>query len=284
MTPILSLLLLLLLGDASVAEATSTPDSPKITLPQTSGKTIKSRFAAPADFDRLQPMPGTFGYYLQNLPLYTADWPVRLYNGQLKGNQSVHTAVIDMDVGNRDLQQCADAVMRLRAEYLWETNQRDKIAFHFTNGFYAPYSKWRDGQRIRVSGNKVSWVGNRTPDTSYRTFRKYLNMIFAYAGTISLNKELEKTSLQNLQIGDVFIQAGSPGHAVIVVDMAVHTITKERCFMLAQSYMPAQDIHVLVNPADPDRGPWYFEHQLRAQLFTPEWTFPVTAVKRFKDE
>jgi hypothetical protein len=40
---------------------------------------------------------------------------VLLYNGAPKFRQDVHAAVIDIDVGTRDLQQCADATMRLRA-------------------------------------------------------------------------------------------------------------------------------------------------------------------------
>ena len=41
-----------------------------------------------------------------------------LYNGDLKNRQDVHQAVINIDAGGKeDLQQCADAVMRMKAEY-----------------------------------------------------------------------------------------------------------------------------------------------------------------------
>lgn len=43
-------------------------------------------------------------------------------------------AVIDIDVEKRDLQQCADAVMRLRAEWLWSIGTKDRIAFNYTGG------------------------------------------------------------------------------------------------------------------------------------------------------
>jgi len=49
--------------------------------------------------------------------------------------------------------------------------------------------------------------------------------------------------------------APPPGHAVIVVDMA-EDAKGQRAFLLAQSYMPAQDIHILKNPMDADLSPW----------------------------
>jgi len=46
----------------------------------------------------------------------------------------------------------------------------------------------------------------------------------------------------------------------------------EKCFLLGQSYMPAQNIHILRNPNDPSRSPWYSTN-FGATLNTPEWTF-----------
>ena len=82
-------------------------------------------------------------------------------------------------------------------------------------------------------------------------------MVFMYAGTASLSKELRTVPYTSLQAGDVFIKGGSPGHAVIVVDVAIHPKTKKKVFLLAQSYMPAQQIHILVNPANRNLSPWY---------------------------
>ena len=206
---------------------------------------------------------------------------VHYYNGQTKPNP-VHAAVIDLDVGSRDLQQCADAVMRLRAEYQFQQGQFQQIQFHFTNGFLASYKKWRDGYRIRVNGNQVSWYNANQPDTTYRGFRRYLTQVFIYAGTLSLEKELETVASSSLQIGDVFIQGGSPGHAVLVVDVAYHEQTSEKAFLLAQSYMPAQDIHILKNGVDPKHSPWYILKG-NGRLITPEWTFEMTDLKRFPE-
>jgi hypothetical protein len=201
-----------------------------------------------------------------------------LYNGQLKARQSVHAAVVDMDTGDRDLQQCADAVMRLRAEYLFAQKQYYKIHFNLTNGFKMDYAKWRQGYRVRVEGNKTAWYATDTPSTSYESFRKYLDFVFMYAGTLSLSKEMKPKTVKDLAIGDVFIQGGSPGHAVIVVDMAMKESTGEKVFLLAQSYMPAQEIHVLVNPNEAGLSPWY-SADFGEELVTPEWTFRRDVLK-----
>lgn len=250
--------------------------------PETSADaSIKTRFTPPAGYERMVPPKQSFADFLQNLPLYPEGRQVYLHNGLPKGNQNAQAAVIQLDVGKRNLQQCADAIIRLRAEYLWAAQKYDQIVFHFTNGFKAPYSRWRAGERIRVKGNEVTWVARSSYSDSYATFRKYLDMIFAYAGTISLHKALKPTDLENLEIGDVFIEAGSPGHAVIVVDMAVSALTGKKCFLLAQSYMPAQDIHVLKNPGFRTPTAWYFETDLKNTLITPEWSFPAQSLKRF---
>lgn len=245
----------------------------------TSGYTIEHRFPAPKGFQRVAYPENSFAHYLRTLPLQPANAPVLLYNGTLKRNQAAASAVVAMDIGTRDLQQCADAVIRLRAEYLWEQKAYDAIQFHFTNGFLAKYTHWQSGQRIRVSGNDVSWTSSRGADPSYQAFRSYLNMVFAYAGTLSVTKELQPQSLANLQVGDVFIQGGSPGHAVIVVDMVVNSTTEEKMILLAQSYMPAQNIHVLTNPgAD---TPWYAVDELEDVFSTPEWRFQGSDLRRF---
>ena len=86
--------------------------------------------------------------------------------------------------------------------------------------------------------------------------------------------------MEELKIGDVFIKGGSPGHAVIVVDVAVNESTGEKVFMLAQSYMPAQEIHVLVNPNDAEFSPWY-SADFGEELMTPEWAFKRDMLKSF---
>ncbi|MDF1699402.1 MAG: DUF4846 domain-containing protein [Saprospiraceae bacterium] len=243
--------------------------------------TIGSRFLPPNGFSRTEEEAESFASYLRNFSLLPMDAQVHLYNGDLKGNQTAHASILDIDVGNRDLQQCADAVMRLRAEYLFRQERFSDIAFDFTNGWKFEYSKWREGHSLHVSGNKTSWKPGYTPKTAYRDFRKYLNQVFMYAGTLSLAKELKAKKLNDIRIGDVFIKGGSPGHAVIVVDLAIHENTGDKAFLLAQSYMPAQQIHILNNPNNRSSNPWYFLSDLDTNLYTPEWTFDINELKEF---
>ena len=246
------------------------------------GKQIISRINTPAGYKRIASDSGSFSYYLRYFPLKKNGTKVYLYNGSEKTNQNVYAAVLDIDAGNKDLQQCADAVMRLKAEYLFSKKEFDKIHFNFTNGFNAEYGKWRQGYRIRVNGNNTSWYKTSELSSSKESFKKYLEMVFSYAGTLSLSKEMQPVPLAQINIGDVFIHGGSPGHAVIVVDVA-ESASGRKIFMIAQSYMPAQDIHVLKNFNDESISPWY-DLSLATELNSPEWTFQKTDLKRFKDQ
>lgn len=246
---------------------------------QEKGTTIKTRFLVPKGFTRVKTNPNLFGYYLQNFKLKPHNSKVHLYNGQLKSNQNVHAAILDISVGKQDLQQCADATMRLRSEFLYAQKRYQDIHFNFTNGFNVAYSKWRQGYRLKINGNKVSWYRTDKASTSYQSFSKYMRYVFMYAGTLSLDKELKSIAIKDMKIGDIFIQGGSPGHAIIVMDMAKNS-ENETIFMLAQSYMPAQEIHILKNYTNDIISPWYTAKNLE-QLKTPEWNFTKDNLKRF---
>lgn len=252
---------------------------PVIPMIDTSGTTIETRILPPEGFQRKQLDSTGFGFYLRNLPLKPDSSPVYLYNGSLKGNQNAHVAVINMSVGKRDLQQCADAVMRLRAEYLFHQKRYQDIHFRFVSGFDCAYSNWREGNRVLIHGNSISWQKTAAADKSYASFLKYMETVFNYAGTLSLDKELHSVELKDVKIGDVLIRGGSPGHAVIVVDL-VENAKGEKRVLLAQSYMPAQDIQVLMNPMNPNESPWYNLEE-RMKIYTPEWTFEAFQLKRF---
>lgn len=249
------------------------------TILNTKGTTISTRFNVPAGYERTKETENSFQSYLRNLPLKPDGSDVLYYDGRKKSNQ-VFVAVVDLEIGKRDLHQCADAVMRLRGEYLWNTQQYDKIHFNFTNGFRVDYSKWMQGQRVGIDGNRTYWKSGGTASNTYASFWKYMELIFTYAGTLSLDKELKPTSIDHLKIGDVFIKGGSPGHAVIVVDMAIDKSSGEKLFMLAQSYMPAQEIQVLKNFNQQNISPWYSTNNL-TKLDTPEWNFSIEQLKSF---
>ena len=63
----------------------------------------------PNGYTRVQAQDKSFAVFLRNIKI-KKDPNVYLYNGHLKGNQSAQFVVLDIPVGKKDLQQCADAV------------------------------------------------------------------------------------------------------------------------------------------------------------------------------
>lgn len=221
------------------------------------GDDLAQRFAPPAGARRLPLQPGSFGAWLRHLPLLPRDAPVLLFDGRRKARQDVHAAVVDLDVGRRDLQQCADTVMRLRVEHLLAQGLPQQIRFH------------PDPARPRYTLT-YSGAADDRPRVA-----KFLVRLFAEAGSASLQAELRRVSGRPPQPGDVLLQGGYPGHAVIVLD-AAEAQGKEgprRLLLLGQSYMPAQQLHVLRDLAAAETSPWYDAAALAtpAGLATPEW-------------
>jgi hypothetical protein len=80
-----------------------------------------------------------------------------------------------------------------------------------------------------------------------------------------------------MQPGDVFVTGGFPGHAITVVDMAVNK-AGHKIYMLAQSFMPAQEQHILLNPLTLDV--WYSMDDMN-YINTPEFVFEPSDLRRF---
>jgi hypothetical protein len=272
------LLISIILAEISIAQ--------EITYPWTvdtsySSSDIISDIQTPDGYERIQNSAHSFALWLRYLPLKKTKKKVLLHDGREKGNQTAHYRIINIDTGSQDLQQCADAVIRLRAEYLYFKKHFSAIHFNFTSGDRAGYAKWMQGFRPQVKNNKVSWKQTAGQTAGYKIFRKYLKTVFIYAGSHSLSKEMISVpDVSDMKIGDVFIQGGFPGHAVIVVDMAEKS--GKEAFLLAQSYMPAQEIHILKNPSNSKIGPWFIIKETD-KLYTPEWTFEWSDLKRFKE-
>lgn len=249
----------------------------------TTGKTLITRFNPPVGYQRTEVDSSSFAFYLRHLPLKPAGSLVKIYDGSTKPNDNIYEAVVDLPIGKNNLHQCADAIMRLRAEYLWRKGDYKKIHFNLTNGFRVDYTKWMEGKRIAVKGNKTYWINKYSPSNTYEDFWSYMELIFTYAGTLSLSKELVRTNADSMEIGDIFIFGGSPGHSVIVVDMAINSQTGEKVFMLAQSYMPAQETQILKNNENTAINPWY-STKLDEGLMTPECYFNRGDLMRFYTE
>jgi hypothetical protein len=87
-----------------------------------------------------------------------------------------------------------------------------------------------------------------------------------YAGSAFLERGLVPVDdPANPEGGDTFIEGSFPGHAVLVIDVAENA-AGERAFLLPQSYMPAQDIHIL--RSFEAISPWY---RFRPELAASRW-------------
>ena len=262
-------------------KATGSPIKERASYINIEGKTIEERYLTLEGYNRVEVDSISFGEFLRNQKLKPYGEKALYYDGREKNKKDVYDSVIDVEIGDRDLHQCADAVMLLRGEYLYSIGKYDDISFDFVSGFKAEYKKWMAGYRIKVDGNNVSYYKATEPSNTYENFRKYMDMVMAYSSTLSLEKELESIDVEDMKIGDIFIIGGSPGHAVIVIDMAIND-NGEKIFILAQSYMPAQQTQILINPMDKSISPWYSLKD-KEKLITPEWTFELDQLKRFVD-
>lgn len=245
------------------------------------GNTVTSRILLPEGFTRASYEEGTFQKYLQDYALKEFGSKVINYDGNPYVYQAGHVGVLEVPVPSNGLQQCADALMRLRAEYLWDTNQKNKIGFNFTSGHYCSWSKYAAGYRPKINGNKVSFHKTAGANNSKENFYRYLNLIYTYAGTQSLYDELPKISeIKKLEVGDMLITPGFPGHIIMIVDKATN-VNGDNLFIFAQGNTPAQSVHMLKNPSDTNKSPWY-TLEMGGELQIPTYYFNTSQFIRFK--
>ncbi|MCW5521150.1 DUF4846 domain-containing protein [Aureitalea sp. L0-47] len=245
------------------------------------GVTVVDRIELPENFRRKTYPEGSFQKYIQNYPLKPFGAKVVNYDGQDYAYQAGHVGVLTLPVTENGLQQCADALIRLRAEYLWENNRKDEIGFNFTSGHYCSWTKYSEGYRPKINGNRVSFARTAAADASKANFYNYLNLIFMYSGTQSLHDELsEVDSISDVEVGDMLIYPGSPGHVVMVADIAEDD-NGRKLLIFAQGNTPAQSVHLLKNPNDLGLNPWY-ETEIGQYLEIPTYYFNEVKFVRFK--
>ncbi len=195
----------------------------------------------PWGYERISGDDMAYTYYLRNLPLKGRGAKVQLYTGGDSRFQSLNYAVVDMPLLS-NAEQCADVCMRLRAEYLFQTDQYDRIRFQ------------------NVNGKTLTYSGG----SSRKAFERYLRNLYGVASTFSLSREMRTRRLTDMQPGDVFVYAALDrpgnhkyGHAVMVVDVA-ESKSGKKAFLLAEGNTPARNIHVMRNLENPFRSPWFF--------------------------
>lgn len=201
---------------------------PRYTFASRSLQTVQTETPAPEGYVRVE--TDGWGEWLRGLPVLPEGSPVLKEDGTPKPNQRAHHRVINMPV--LPYQECADSVMRLRAEYL--------VSAHKT---------------FRFSGMSFSKGSRGALD-------RFLRRLFVMKGTLNLASEMTTPPAWEgrVQPGDVLVRGGSPGHAVMVLDVVQNG--RSRKLLLGNGFMPAQQFHVLRNPKG---GVWFDE----AELYTP---------------
>jgi hypothetical protein len=190
-------------------------------------------------------------------------------------------AVVALDVGDGDVQQCADSVIRLHAEWLFAQGRRDG-SYRAASGAAMPFARWARGERMVPDGLGFTWATSARPDAGHASYRRWLSAVFAYANTGSLARDTEPVAAGDLQPGDFVVQPGAPGHAVLVLDLA-RAPDGRRALLLGQGYMPAQSFHVLrPGPRPGGEGAWFVVEPGALALDTPFWApFPWKTLHRF---
>ncbi|WP_347924538.1 DUF4846 domain-containing protein [Pontimicrobium sp. SW4] len=245
------------------------------------GTTISKRVIIPDGYKRVVYPKGSFEEYLRHYKLKKFGSKIINYDDSEYYWQHGHIGILDISVPKNGLQQCADALIRIRSEYLWDNNKKDEIGFNFTSGHYCSWLKYAEGYRPKINGNKVSFIKTAIKDHSKENFYKYLNLIYIYSGTLSLYNELPKIeSVKDLKIGDMLIKGGTPGHIVMICDEAINE-KGEKIFLLFQGNTPAQSVHLVKNLENSSISPWY-NLKKDTIISVSNYTFNSSKFVRFK--
>ena len=208
--------------------------------------TLLARFPTPPSYERVKLEPGSFGAWLRELPLAAPKTPVTSSKGGSvhPGDDQYLGAVVAIDHGKIDLQQSPDVVIRLHAEWLWSLGDKN-ISYRSATGLDMPASRWARGERLETQGANVFWLAKvQAAELNHAEFRQYLNGVFTWANSTSLAQQAEPVVAAELAPGDFFVHTKSPGHALLVLDVAKKEDGK-LVALFGQGLNPAQSIHVL---------------------------------------
>ena len=220
---------------------------------------IETKFIPPSGYERIY--NDEYSKFLRQLPLKTENI-VLYYDGGKKPNYQTYAAVFNYDIGNKDLHQCADAAIYLNAMFNYQVGDWYKIKYRANSGKLMAYTSFAYAKKKN-------------------SFKSYLEYVWAWAGTWSLEKyDTFRIDIKDIKPGDIFIQGGSPGHSITVVDVIQNDVGNKK-YMLAQSYMPAQEQHILFNP-EKESSVWYDLNDEEI-IVTPDWDFWKTDLRRFNN-
>ncbi len=240
---------------------------------------LKDRYIAPSGYKRLKVSKGSFADFLRNLPMKPAGTKLRYYSGKRVLFAPYAAGIIDLDVGTKDLQQCADTLIRIYSEFQFSKGGGSELSFKFTPGDPLSYTDYLKGKRPVVSGREVGWKRVAERKDNRDSFRAWLDVIYTYAGTASLSRDLVKVAPDNIEIGDLFISPGFPGHTVMVADIAVDADGRKK-LLLIEGFTPAMDAHVVQHVPAFGEQVWFTQNE-DGSLNTPVWDFKNSEIRRF---
>lgn len=239
---------------------------------------LSTRFPSPPSYARVKVAAGSFGEWLRGLPLAAEKTPVKNVKGAVvhEADDQYVAAVVAIDFGKIDLQQSPDVVIRLHAEWLWSQGEKT-MTYRSATGLDLPLSRWARGERLETQGANVMWLTKGKPaELDHAEFREYLRGVFTWANSTSLAQQAEPVAATDLEPGDFFVHTSSPGHAMIVLDVAKKASGQEVA-LLGQALNPAQNVHVL----RPGRATAWFSLRPGDPIITPHTKeFPWEGLRR----
>ena len=208
--------------------------------------TMSTAIPTPPGYERVELEKGSFGAWLRDLPLAPPGTPVLDFRGRevFPANDQFVQAVVAIDVGDRNLQQSVEAVIRLEAEWAWASGRRDQ-EYKAATKDELPYQNYVEGKRPTAQGGHLYWIKKKDPSdpNDHSAFRNYLDAVYPWVNSAALRMQSEPVDPKNVRPGDFFLQRGKGGFEVIVLDIATKP-SGERVALLGQSLYPAMNIHV----------------------------------------
>jgi len=221
--------------------------------------------------------------YLQSIAIKTADAKVMKFNGYEK-KFICYVAVVEEELMDEDIMHGEHYAQKLRAQYLYNHSKYELIRFSYDDNRSISYQEWMDGMRFVWQDSIFVLDSISAPASGDIVFKKFMKELYSNSTSLGLNSDTYVLPIDQLSIGDVFIQPQdlySPGHAVLILDMAVDPLTGEKLVLLGQGYTPAQNMHILANPFDEDISPWYRVKEDEPFFATAQWTFRMKHLRRF---
>jgi hypothetical protein len=237
------------------------PDESPSPSPPPGGDTMVERLLPSAGYVRIGAPAESFQSFLRNYPLKPSGSPVLLHDGSERADAGA-AAVLKVNLGQKNHEGPAGAVLRLVSEYLFEQSRFSRISFTLGAQFDFSFDTWAEGKILQVDGNSIKWVSGGNSSSGRENFTQYLQMLFRYVSIDTLKKDMSLIAdgeISPIEVGDIFLGTDASGKpiCVMVADLASAGAGGGRIMLLMEGGLPAQEAHIVQNPVDSALSPWY---------------------------